>query len=304
MADNPISLSKYVRSLRGISRPFLAEGSDGHLYVVKAENGECTSNLLFNEAAGSVLYKALGLNCPAWKPLLVTESFVAEAVEADRERFGERTLRPGLAFGSEFLGESGRQILEILPGKELVHIRNRESLWRSWLVDICAMHSDNRQVVFIREDEDRLIATFIDHGHMFSGPEGNQAPHFVACRYLDSRIYPDVSIESMNVLVSGIASMKIEAIWSDMASMPEDWKSPSGMSAFVDCLNRLQDAKLLQGMVDMAMHAVEGDKRQDRIEHLTRDPSAAEILHPVLSRDAARTELSDPCNPHCARFVR
>lgn len=290
--------------MRGITRPFLAEASDGHLYVVKWESDECTSSMLFNEAAGTILYQAIGLTSPAWKPIFITESFIEDVLRNAPENFGDESLRAGVAFGSQFLGESGRPLLEILSGTSFALIRDRRSLLRSWLVDICAFHTDNRQIVFIRDDERRLIANFIDHGHMFGGREGKRIPHFVACRYLDPRIYPAVSIEDIEIFVSDISRIETDVLRSSVASMPEEWKSPSRMRVFTDCLDRLQDATLVQGLAGRVVDALERGKRHGRSEPLTSDQSTAEILPPVVSQDSKRTVLAGSFSPHCARFVQ
>ena len=304
LVDRTVFLSKFIRSLSGITKPFLAEASDGHIYVVKGESDACISSMLFNEAAGTILYHTIGLATPAWKPIVVTESFVQTMVKAAPEHFGNNGVRPGLAFGSQFLGESGRTLLEILSGTQFIHVRNRRSLWLSWLVDICASHSDNRQIVFLRDEVRRLIATFIDHGHMFGGPEWNRDPHFVACRYLDARIYADISAEELNALISDIARIETDAMWDRFASIPEEWKFPSGIRACANCLNRLQNTTLVRSIADKAFQALELSKRHERVEYLTSDASAAEILHPILLQNGARRGRPVPCEAYCDRIVR
>lgn len=49
-------LTGFLKALRGGSQSILAQANDGQLYVVKFANNLQGKNLLFNEAAGSMLY--------------------------------------------------------------------------------------------------------------------------------------------------------------------------------------------------------------------------------------------------------
>ena len=187
-------ITQFCRTLRGGSQPILAFASDGHRYVVKFTNNLQGPNLPFNESAGSELYRACGLASPSWKILTVTNAFL------DRNpgcwmQTQNGPLRPlaGPAFGSRFLGAPETPLLEVLPGSSFSRVRNHQSFWLAWLIDICANHVDNRQAVFQQDGEGWLNAFFVDHGHLFGGPNGEMRRRFEASRYLDSRIYRNVS---------------------------------------------------------------------------------------------------------------
>jgi len=107
-----VSLTGYIRSLRGGSQPILAQASDGHTYVVKFANNLQGPNLLFNESAGSELYRACGLAVPEWRPLEVSEDFLDENHDCWMQT-PEGQLRPasGLCYGSRFLGGPRRAVM-------------------------------------------------------------------------------------------------------------------------------------------------------------------------------------------------
>lgn len=282
MVEDTVLVKRHIRSLRGSSNPFLAEASDGHLYIVKPMLDQKNSNQHFNESAGTELYRALGLNVPSWRPLLVTETFIARMAKGAYRNGYPPGLRAGVAFGSRFLGEGGDQLFEVLPGTSLSWIENRTCLWSAWLIDICALHTDNRQAIFTRSADRRLNVTFIDHGQMFGGSHGDSTPPFIASRYLDSRIYPYVSNQDISALLSDVLSANLDLIWQRVSLIPEEWKTSSGIAAFGDCLGRLSDAKLLESVVNTILHALERETKDERTVCLPNSGSNAQVLCPFI----------------------
>ncbi len=280
--ESTVLVKGHIRDLRGSSKPFLGEANDGHVYVVKPQLENEVSNLHFNEAAGTELYRAFGLNVPDWKPLLITDSFIAEMGNARVEEDQSAPLRAGLAFGSRFLGEAGCRLLAVLPGSSLDHIENRWSLWSAWMIDICARHADNRQVLFTESADRRIKATFIDHGHLFGGLQGDLDPHFIASRYLDPRIYAGFSHKDISVLLSAILSTNLDQLWQRISAIPEEWKTAGGIAALGDCLNRLQDAKLLESFADTMLQTLQGAPKNERAIHFSSYGPIDQVLRPVL----------------------
>jgi hypothetical protein len=169
----------------------------------------------------------------------------------------EGSLRPhaGLCFGSRFLGEEGHRLLEILPGTYFSRIRNRESFWLAWLVDICAGHIDNRQAIFQEDGTGWLDAYYIDHGHLFGGPEGYQQRHFQASRFLDGRIYPQVSARQLQNIKKVAQSVDADRLWRRIQTLPDEWVTSSALNNFSQCLGRLSSSNLLQNVLDTLVEA-------------------------------------------------
>lgn len=253
------SVVRYIRKLRGGSQPILAEASDGQLYVVKFANNLQGANLLFNESVGSELYGAFGLAGPAWAPLMVTDSFLDQNPGCWMQT-PEGYLRPaaGLCFGSRFLGGNSRRLLEILPGTSFKRVTNHASFWLAWLIDICARHADNRQAIFLQNPKGGYKAFFIDHGHLFGGPNGEHQQHFLASRYLDLRIYINVSSPYLLNLPGAVLNMDVDRIWKRVSRLPEEWRTASALNGFAQCLDRLSSANLLQNIVDTMVTAYFG----------------------------------------------
>ncbi len=252
LGKEPASVTHFIRNLQGSSHPFLAKASDGRLYVVKVMSNDSDANILFNESMGSELYRAFGLAVPSWKPLLVSDSFLDHhqncwtVPREDRVR-----ARSALSFGSRFLGGDGQSVFEILPGTRFKRVRNRRNFWLAWVIDICACHSDNRQAIFREQPDGTLEGFFIDHGHLFGGPKGEQRPHFMASRYLDKRIYQAVCSGEIFDFQRAAKSFNADRLWKRVEALPDEWKTASALSALAQCLDRLSCTKLLQNILEL-----------------------------------------------------
>jgi hypothetical protein len=270
VVKDPVVLSQPVRRLRGGSDPLLVKASDGCTYVVKFRENPQGAQVLFNEAAGTALYRSLGLPVARWKALRVTQKFIDQypawwsAADGDTS-----TPRPGLCFASLYLGDQESQVFEILPSARLKRVEGRELFWLAWLVDVCAQHSDNRQVLFVEQRQRTLKPFFIDHGHMFSGSESGKHPHFCASRYLDSRIYPPVT-KDWSSCIGSLLHSKLETLWQEIRAIPNDWKCESYLRAFAVCLQTMSSPgalnanfELLRGICQK-MYGRESDDSRSR----------------------------------------
>lgn len=272
-------LTHYVRSLRGCSKPILARASDGELYVVKFANASLGGNLLFNESMGTEIYKACKLPVPEWTPLRLTESFLEDTPELSHLR-NEPAFRSasGLCFGSKFCAEEGAEFLEVLPGSSFTRVNNLGDFWLAWLVDICAGHTDNRQVIFRQDESGRLKAIFLDHGHMFGGPKGERSPSLQAPRYLDGRVYPPVPSGLKRKLMKTVASSDLSRLWLRVHELPEEWKTDSALSNFAGFIEKFSDKRFLGTLLDeMAESLIGGYRIHDAVG--TR-PAVGAVLYP------------------------
>jgi hypothetical protein len=268
-------VASYIRSLRGGSQPILARASDGLVYIVKFANNLQGPNVLFNECAGNELYRACGLPVPEWAVLRTSDSFI------DRNRdcwmqTPEGRLRPtaGLCFGSRFMGEGGERLIEILSRFMIKRVRNQSDFWLAWLIDICAEHADNRQAIFVEDAGGWLDASFIDHGHLFGGPSADLNKNFRASRYLDSRIYDEVSFETLRNFQNLLQALDVDKLRQGIKAIPAEWSHPLARKRYERCLHRLTTASLVQRMIDTIVNDLEqraetrpgklGDERKPR----------------------------------------
>lgn len=243
-------VTQFLKKLRGGSQPILVQADDGLLYVAKFADNLQGTNLPFNESMGAELYRACGLTVPAWKPLLLTDHFLDRNpgcwIETEH---GRRRPSGGLCFGSQYLG-AGRVRLTT-PATAFHRICNREDFWLSWLVDVCADHMDNRQALFVEGSNGQLLACFIDQGHFFGGPgHASARPAFAASRYLDLRIYPQLSSRRSSAMLEELHGVDGQRIWRRLTAVPEIWKTPKALDKLSQCLNRLADWALLKSLLE------------------------------------------------------
>jgi len=247
---------RYIEKLSGGSQPILVEASNGLFYVVKFTNNVQGTNLSFNESVGTELYLSCGLASPSWTPVLITDAFIDRNPECWMET-PEGRLRPasGFCFGSRFLGGNGADLLDVLPSNCHGRIWNRDSFWLAWLIDICAEHTDNRQAIFVKDARGWLHAFFVDHGHLFGGPNGNERRHFLASRYLDPRIYRRVPSHHLPDFQRVARYLDADNIWEKIRALPDQWKVPSALEGFMRCICRLTNPNLLQNIVETMKEA-------------------------------------------------
>lgn len=256
---NEISVvTQYIHRLRGGSQPILVRANDGYLYVLKFANNLQGPNLLFNESAGTELYRACGLPVPKWRPLKVSDSFL-DINPACWMHTPEGRLRPasGLCFGSRFLGGNGRRLFEILPGSSIKRVRDQVSFWKAWLIDICGEHVDNRQAIFAEAADGWLDAYFVDHGHLFGGPKGDLKLRFCASRYLDQRIYGKVTVRTVLGIKDMLEAVDIDRVRGRIQTIPSEWTHASARASFERCLERLATLSLVEHVADAMFEQVE-----------------------------------------------
>jgi hypothetical protein len=251
-------VTRFIRNLRGGSQPILAEASDGFQYVVKFADNLQGPNVLFNESAGSELYRACGVPVPEWRPLRVSDSFLDENPDCWMQTpEGHRRPTSGLCFGSRHLGGKGKRVLEILPSSSFSRVRDLTSFWMAWLVDVCAEHCDNRQAVFEEDSDGWLNAYFIDQGHLFGGPKGELKKNFHASRYLDPRIYGQVTSETLWNIQNVLWALDADSLLKTVEALPADWKQASARDGLERCLQRLTKPLLVQNILETIIDDIE-----------------------------------------------
>jgi hypothetical protein len=290
-------LTQYIRNQRGSSQPILARASDGLQYIVKFTNNIQGPNLSFNESIGSELYRACGLAGPSWKALMVTDSFLDRNPDCWMQT-PEGHLRPvsGQCFGSQFLGENSNRLFEILPRASFKRVSNQTSFWLAWLIDICAAHADNRQAIFEQDADGWLGAFFIDHGHLFGGPNADLKTNFLASRYLDPRIYDNVSSLQLLSFQKTVLALDIDRLWRLSESLPAAWRTASASDGFAQCLNRLANANFLRSALDMIV-----DSQHCAIEYKREHPqSSRKPPFSVVSFGVQDARSTQSCADHAA----
>jgi hypothetical protein len=161
------------------------------------------------------------------------------------------------------------------------------------LIDICAQHADNRQAVFLQNGDGWLDAYFVDHGHLFAGPNGELRRRYEASRYLDSRIYQAVSSAELVSFQKIARNLDVDRLWKSVQTLPDTWKTPTALAGYAECLTRLSTSRLLKNIV--ATMVVGQQQAIEREENRNRDERKAvfPILHPrVQAAEFARRPIA------------
>lgn len=270
-----IAITRRVASLRGRSKPFLAEASDGLLYVVKYEDRTAEVSSLFCEAIGTLLCRALGISVPEWQPVLVPQAFIeAEQDKLLQDALRRHTTRSRLAFGSKYLGGEGSAIFEILPGSALSKIKNRNDFWLAWLFDVCAGQTDNRQTIYSQCVDGSLVAHFIDHGELLKEQNFDLRRKAIAAMYLDHRVYHRLSSHHLRTAISTLKSLDADKVWVAVRKVPRDWTTAKSLSALSERLDHFVSCKYIEEVVRVTAEVLEakGQTRQNRVGNGREEP--------------------------------
>jgi hypothetical protein len=242
-SDAILSANKYIRKMRGGSQSILVRANDGRHYVVKMMDNPIGPNLLANEHMGSLLANAVGLPVAQAKGIILSDSFIDSHPDLWFElTSGVRRPNKGMHLGSLFVGQTsgvGRPLEYISPSR-VSAITNREAFLGMYLLDVWANHQDNRQAIFRRSSTNELEVCFIDHGHMFGGPEWSFHGNLGSARHLETAVYTDLwQDEQVAFWISRFQTVIPEMLMSIVPAMTSDWYSGDSSELFSKLMDRL-----------------------------------------------------------------
>ena len=188
-----LSANKYIRKMKGGSQSILVQGDDERFYVVKMAGNPQGSNVVANEFLGSVIAGAVGLPVAESMAIHLSDHFIDSEQDIWFELpSGRKRPDAGLHFGSRLVGQpSGPQRpSEYISPSRINTIANRDAFLGMYILDVWANHQDNRQAVLLRTSNNGAQeAFFIDHGHMFGGPDWNFRERPGVALHLESSVY-------------------------------------------------------------------------------------------------------------------
>jgi hypothetical protein len=120
-------------------------------------------------------------------------------------------------FGSLLVGQTSGadRPTEYISPSRIDRITNREAFLGMYLLDVWANHQDNRQAIFRRNFGNTQEVCFIDHGHMFGGPEWNFQNNLGSPLHLEMAVYTDLwQDEQIALWISRFQSVIPEALRS------------------------------------------------------------------------------------------
>ena len=254
-----LSANKYIRKMKGGSQSILVRANDGRHYVVKMTDNPIGPNVLANEHMGSHVAKAVGLPVAEAKGICLSDSFIDSHPGLWFELpSGVRRPTKGVHFGSLFVGQTSgpNRPTEYISPSRVSMITNREVFLGMYLLDVWANHQDNRQAIFRRSSTNAQEVCFIDHGHMFGGPEWNFNENRASALHSEMAVYSDLwQDEQVVSWISRFQAIIPEVLTSIVAPMASEWYSGNLselLSSLTDRLLRLPE--LVQADAEKTWH--------------------------------------------------
>lgn len=260
--------------------PVLATGNDGVQYVVKSPSAQPGRNSLFNEAAGTELYRALGLPTPMWRAVYLPAGLRVPDVVCQSAFDCDSRKRQNISFASRCVSSPDARTTDILSSSAFARIKRPELFWLAWLTDVCASHADNRQAVFLEGTDRRIDPIFVDHGEMFGGANGKAAPLPIASRYLDPRAYPEFTNQTYKFIERRISSLDCNALVRRIHTLPIDWRTDSAQKSLAATFERLTQRRVWEDLLwEIALIAPMPRKRDNANCSTAGRIVPARILH-------------------------
>ena len=225
---NTIQAVRFLRSLRGGGQSALIQADDGFDYILKWHNNLQGKQVTSNEVIGTELYTKLGLSVPEWRGVWVSDQFIDNNCDLWFETESGRVRpTPGLQFASRRVGQAESSVFEVLPGAWYSRVKNRDEFWGALAIDVWAEHIDARQALFLQEPGTELLsAIFIDHGHMFGGPNGAQTVRVRPCLHPNLQAYlADSLTDRLQPWIDRIEKLETADAQQIYNALPAEWRS-------------------------------------------------------------------------------
>jgi hypothetical protein len=246
-----VNASSFRRKLRGGCQSHLITCDDANSYAVKFQNNPQHRRVLVNELVSAVLLEYLQIATPASALVRVSREFLCANPDVGVTVAGKRlSVEPGFHFGSCYPGEPDRvAVYDFLPDPLLRRVANRHHFLGMLAFDKWVGNADGRQSIFFRTrvvagqaggSVPGIVASMIDHGFAFGGPEWMFLRSPVQGLYLRRAVYEDVSglkaFEPWLALIENFPSEVIDRAWK---SVPAEWLIGEDEPRLHDLLERL-----------------------------------------------------------------
>jgi hypothetical protein len=241
-----LTANKYIRKMKGGSQSILVQCDDNRFYVVKMAGNPQGPNVVANEFLGSVIAGAVGLPVAESMVIHLSDDFIDSEPGIWFELpSGRKRPNAGLHFGSLIVGQpSGPQRpSEYISPSRINSIANRDAFLGMYILDVWANHQDNRQAVLLkRSDDNAQEAFFIDHGHMFGGPDWNFQERLGAALHLESSVYSELwHDEVVSSWISHFRSVLPDVLSWVTSILPPRWYNGDLRILMEGLIHRLSD---------------------------------------------------------------
>jgi hypothetical protein len=182
--------------MKGGSQSILVQCDDNRFYVVKMADNPQGPNVVANEFLGSVIAGAVGLPVAEGMLIHMSDQFIDSEPDIWFELpSGRERPAAGFHFGSLLVGQpfGPQRPSEYISPSKISTIANRDSFLGMYILDVWANHQDDRQAVLLRRSDcGTQDVFFIDHGHMFGGPDWTFRERPGAALHLETSVYSEL----------------------------------------------------------------------------------------------------------------
>lgn len=230
---------KHLGKLGGYSQPSIVLATGCRFYVIKCMDFAGAYGLM-KEVIGTELMARIGLPVPDWTPVLLTDEFIHQNPglwwygETCVSGIWEKTPpHSGLHFGSRLTrSDRDSQTYSMIPVEWVPRVVNRDDFVGALILSLWMNNCDRLQCVFVTSDSgERFRAVFLDHGHIFGGPDGEGEVR--ADRLLCA--HPELCRDAWNVEAVARWRRQVEliddrSIDAAFAMVPPEWAGSGGLS--------------------------------------------------------------------------
>jgi len=236
---------RWIRAMRGGTRPQLLETNDGHHYIVKFGCNLQGPRTLINEVIGTFLLTRLHIATPPVALITVDQDLVDSCAEFVPT--GQRSaMCAGEHFGSQHPGTPGRHpVYDCFPDKLLHNLYNGADLCAALVFDKWVSNADGRQAIFFRADvasggglsQVRWVTQIIDNGLAFQGNDWTFRDSAIQGIYARTAVYGrHVSMLTFEPWLDRLMELPTEIADEALSILPPSWTS--GEERYVDQLLR------------------------------------------------------------------
>ena len=236
-----------LQRMDGSAQSLLVQDSTNRLWVMKLKSDLQGPNALANDMLGSCLCRAVGLPSPEARIIEATGFFCQNSQTDLKSGNGWKMPQVGTHFASRFFPDlNGTEVIEYLPPTLRRLLSNRTDCLGMFLFDVWARHKDRRQTLFFVGKDRRMHVTFIDHSHLFSGPDWTGDTHYVFGEFVE-RIALEQSKEegALDHWIAVLQAQIPSALEAVISQIPPHWYAHNIRNLQQTYLARLSKLNLL-----------------------------------------------------------
>jgi hypothetical protein len=231
----PLNAVRHIRKMRGGAQSHLLQADDGHYYVVKFRNNPQHRRVLVNELIAWEFLDYLKIAAPRAEVIQVSPEFLAANPDVYLTVGARRVaVETGRHFGSLFPGDPlTLAVYDFLPDALLAQICNLSDFRAILVFDRWIGNGDGRQSIFYRarvsdpftrQGRPGFVASMIDHGFAFNGPNWDFPESPLYGLYARPLVYRDVrSLDDFQPWLDLAMNFPEEVVDRALKGVPREW---------------------------------------------------------------------------------